>query len=459
MNCRRLSLLLSLSLCASVVKAEATSAMLDEARKTEQALSATIQRFEQAYVFIGGGSGVLISDDGLMLTNDHVAKSSKRWLVRNGTKNYTADVLGIDPGGDITLLKLKDAKNMPYVEFADSDSLVVGQQVIAIGNPFNTADGVGGILEPTVTEGIISALHIFQGNYTDAIQTDAAINPGNSGGPLLTLDGKLAGINGQIATRFGAKANTGIGLAIPAKQIQLFLPQLKTANGGRVYHGIIRGLDGNMEDAVGVRNGAEIKEVRAGSTAEKLGLQKGDLITAIDGYKLIDFSRFHGVLGTYPGGSEIKMTLLRGSEKRTVNAKLEMDNPISLGIELPFTGPQNSVVVDAVYPKLAGEQAGLKAGDEIVEIDGKPTPNWAAWLKGNLLVDAAVGDKILVKVRRGEGSKIEELPLTLTLGSRFDDPPPSPPSPSRPPRQRRRSQQQQQPAQPDAPKKDGDGKG
>src|SRR5271154_7171712 len=106
-----LKYLLPLCLCVSVVKA-ADSPMLDDARKTEQALAATIQRFEQAYVFIGGGSGVLISDDGLMLTNDHVAKSSKKWLVRNGTKNYKADVLGTDPGGDITLLKLQDARNM-----------------------------------------------------------------------------------------------------------------------------------------------------------------------------------------------------------------------------------------------------------------------------------------------------------------------------------------------------------
>jgi S1-C subfamily serine protease len=428
-------LLCSLCLCAAALKAE-TSPMLDDARKTEQALTATIQRFEQAYVFIGGGSGVLISDDGLMLTNDHVAKTSKRWLVRNGTKNYKADVLGTDPGGDITLLKLVDAKNMAYVEFADSDTLVVGQQVIAIGNPFNTAEGVEGLLEPTVTEGIISGLHIFQGNYTDAIQTDAAINPGNSGGPLLTLDGKLAGINGQIATRFGAKANTGIGLAIPAKQIQRFLPSLKTASGGRVYHGMIRGLDGNAEDALGVRNGAEIKDVFPGSAAEKLGILKGDLITAIDGYKLIDYSRFYGVIGTYPGGSEIKLTVARGSEIKSMKATLEVFNPVSLGF---LVRPEvNKVTVDFVHPKRPGDAAGIKTGDAIIEVNGTAIPNYAAWIQAytRLAIDSLVGDKIPVKVRRGEGDKVEEVPLTITLGSQFDDPPNPPRFIRQPPRQR-----------------------
>ena len=139
------------------------------------------ERLARAYVFIGGGSGVLISADGLMLTNHHVAGASRRWQVRVGTQLYQADVLGSDPRGDIMLLQLRAARDLPFIAFADSDALVVGQRVIALGNPFGTAEATG---EPTVTTGIISALHRFQGSYSDAIQTDAPINPGNSGGPL-----------------------------------------------------------------------------------------------------------------------------------------------------------------------------------------------------------------------------------------------------------------------------------
>ena len=129
------------------------SAAVVEARKVEQAIATTIKKFVPAYVFIGGGSGVIISPDGLMVTNDHVAGESKHWIVRNGEKLYDADVLGTDPQGDITLLKIRNAKDMPFVEFADSDKIFVGQQVLAIGNPFATAEIIG---EPTVTLGISS---------------------------------------------------------------------------------------------------------------------------------------------------------------------------------------------------------------------------------------------------------------------------------------------------------------
>lgn len=404
----------------------APSAALSEARKLEKAWSDTIKKVAPAYVFIGGGSGVLISPDGLMLTNHHVAGSSKRWRVRVGEKAYTAVALGNDPRGDITLLQIQDAKGLPYVEFADSDNLIVGQQVIAVGNPFMTAELLG---EPTVTQGIVSALHRFQSGYSDAIQTDAPINPGNSGGPLLTLEGKLAGINGQIATRFGARANTGIGMAIPAKQIQRFMAILKAANGGTVYHGYIRGLIGEGEETDGVQNGAELKEIRAGSYAEKLGMKKGDRITSFDGYKVLNFSRLLGIMGTYPAEAEVKIVLDRSGTAQTITAKLEKFNPAKLELD-PQRGPMNGTMIVGNV-KGAAAKAGIKSGDQIVEFNGRKINMILDWQR--VLFDFRLfretgmaqqfdfyaGETATVKVKRGTKEAPEEVEIKVVLDSAF----------------------------------------
>ncbi|MBI3832630.1 MAG: trypsin-like peptidase domain-containing protein [Planctomycetes bacterium] len=404
-------------LAAGAARAAAPSApsgAVAEARKIEQAWSETIQKIEPAYVFIGGGSGVLISADGLMLTNHHVAGSGKRWPVRVGTKTYTANVLGTDPRGDITLLQLQNVKDMPFVEFAESDKLVIGQSVIAIGNPFMTAELVN---EPTVTVGIISALNRFQGNYSDAIQTDAAINPGNSGGPLLTLDGKLAGINGQIATRFGQRANTGIGMAIPAKQIQRFLPLLKAANGGTVYHGFIRGIVGDGEETDGMQNGAQIKDVKAGSMAEKLGFQKGDRITLFDGYKLLNYTRFLGIMGTFPGESEVKITVSRAGQEKVIAAKLETLNPGQLEIT-PRRGPINAPLV-VNEAKRAAAKAGVKPGDQIMEFNGQKIITVLDWIRIMREQELFAGETVTLKVKRGTKEAPEEVEIKVVLDSAF----------------------------------------
>src|SRR5689334_4753743 len=144
---RRIVVLASLFVAAhAAVSPDETKLAL----QSEQAMMATIAKLKQVYVFIGGGSGVLISADGLMLTNFHVAKDSQHWTVRVNSKFYDADTVGSDPRGDIVLLKLKDVKNLPFVEFADSDKLIIGQRVIAVGNPFATSEVDG---DPTITTG------------------------------------------------------------------------------------------------------------------------------------------------------------------------------------------------------------------------------------------------------------------------------------------------------------------
>ncbi len=394
--------------------ASAVQAAID----AQGALSKTIERLAKSFVFVGGGSGVLVSPDGWFLTNHHVAGSSKRWLVRVGTKLHRAELAGTDPRGDVALLKIEGASGMPFVELGDSDAVKVGQQVIAIGNPFGLAAADG---DPTVTLGIVSCLHRFNAGYSDAIQTDAAVNPGNSGGPLFTLDGKLIGINGQIATRFGQRSNTGIGLAIPSNQIARFLPLLKEAKGGVVFHGLIRGMrwKGDAEDSM--QDGAEIAEVFPGSAAEKTGLKKGDVITAVEGVKILNPFRFNGVIGTYPAGTELALTVKRGGKFETLKAKLEKYDPADLGatIKRPAVpGLMPPVELEKVEKGLAADKAGLKPGDRLLAIDGKRADSIPALMALMANSQYLAGDKVKVRFKRGEEEKVAE----LTFSSAFANP-------------------------------------
>lgn len=391
-------------------------ALLRAAREKEAALVSVIDQLLPAFVVIGGGSGVLISDDGLMLTNHHVAGMRRRWQVRVENKIFTADVLGSDPRGDITLLKLRDVRNMAHVKLGDSDRLRVGQPVIAIGNPFGTAEVAG---EPTVTTGVISALNRFAGNYTDAIQTDAPINPGNSGGPLLTLDGKLIGINGQIRTRFGARANTGIGLAIPVNQIKRFLPLLTRANAGNVHPGLFRGITVD-EEAVGARqDGVVIKSVAPGSPAEKAGLRAGDKITHLGGERVRNLFRFRGIQGTYPEGSQLSLRYRRGSASRSVSVTLEPHVPGTLGMSIARSRRAMRVAdparVGEVVPDHAAARAGLKTGDRILSINGFPAETVGQYVEFLRGLEPLAGDRLVVRVLRGEGDDEEELEVQMTL--------------------------------------------
>ncbi len=434
---------------AAASAAGVPSTAATKARAAEAAYQRAIAQVVPAYVMIAGGSGVVISADGLMLTNHHVIaqgydhKKFSDWPVRIGAKDksfHLADVLGTDPHGDIALLKIKDAKNLTFVKFTNSDSLVVGQQVIAIGNPFGTMEGNG---DPTVTLGVISCLHRYQGSYSDAIQTDTPINPGNSGGPLLTMNGELAGINGQIQTKFGARANTGIGLAIPTNQIARFLPLLKEAKQGLVHHAQLRGIQGETEEKDGIQNGAELKEVLANSQAARLGFKAGDRITHIGDLSILNLARLMGVIGTYPADSELTFRGVRDGKPLELKAKLERLDEAALGFTVfgqrleqktaretillhqRLRNDPNAnvpVLVDSVDPVQPAAKAGLKEGDTILEFEGEAVLNLLVF--GKQLQAFAQsgrfvpGAKIKLKIRPGKegGERLLEIPL----GSQVD---------------------------------------
>jgi len=390
------------ALLAVPAGAQSLSDDIKTARAQEAARIAVIDKVSKTFVAIGGGSGVIVSSDGLILTNHHVAGSrpvGSTWIVtRPGGIFERAKILGTDPRGDITLLKMEKSGPYPFVEFGDSDAIEVGQAVIALGNPFGfSKDGT-----PNVTVGLISATHRFQGGYSDAIQTDTAINPGNSGGPLIDFQGRLLGINGRIAVRFGTRANTGIGYAIPTNQIKAFMPQLKE---GQVGHGVVRGL--SMEDTRAGGKGARVSRVRSGSGAAAAGFKTGDVIIHAGGRPVHNPRRFEGIVGTYPAGDTIEVLVQRGGREITLEATLEARDRSAaasksrkggyLGVRL--SSPEDGgAEVEEVVAGSPAAQAGLQTGDVIRQFNGTNVKNVQHLI--SLLTKSRIGETIKLSVLR-----------------------------------------------------------
>lgn len=257
-----------------------------QARDAQRAIA---ERLLAAYVFVGGGSGVLVSADGEILTNDHVAGGGASWVVslRDG-RTYPARLLGTDPVGDICLLQIDDVDGLPHVELAGPGAFVPGAPAYAVGNPFSLGDQDG---EPTFTTGVLSTVRVVRGNYTDCLQMDTPVNPGNSGGPLLDSDGRLLGINGQIRTRTGMRINSGIGLAICATQLAAFLPHLRAADGGYVHHTAAPdGLELEPHDG----------QVVVTAASDDSPLQPGDHLLTVDGRPATSVATALGLFAARP---------------------------------------------------------------------------------------------------------------------------------------------------------------
>jgi len=417
------AVLLAVSLVPAAPVAFAASedeemAAVATALKAEAELTRVIEKFGAAFVFVGGGSGVIVSPDGYILTNHHVAGDRKQWTVRiEGTGVLAVcDLVGTDPIGDLALLKIRDARDLTYVEFGDINKVVVGQQVLAVGDPFKLAELDG---PPSFSIGTVSALHRFQGNYSNAIQTDAAVNPGNSGGPLLTLDGKLIGITGQIMSRFGAKANTGIGYAIPVDQILRFYPLLKQAGGKIVYHGTLP--DGlHFTNRVDDTQVALVEKVDIGSDAERAGFLAGDRVVSVEGKRIHNYARLIGVVRSYPENTELPIEVDRNGKIVALTLKLpRMQVPASptqitaLGLKLDFRGGEG-VRVATVDRNSPAERAGLLVGDIVVTVEGKaPSLEWQ-----ELLLQKKAGESLDIQVRRAGPSGTYVRNLTLVIDPR-----------------------------------------
>jgi len=404
----RLAVLLVLGATVSAAPASAATDLVELCNKVRP-----------AYVFVEGGSGVVIRPDGVVLTNDHVIHGKRSFTVRLGDgSSFRAKLLGTDPHGDLAALKLelKDGQTVPYLELGDSDTLAIGDETLAVGNPFGL-----GVLDqsPTFTAGIVSALNHTQNSYTECIVTDTEVNPGNSGGPLIDMAGRVVGINGQISTRFGLRSNTGLGFAISAKQIKFWLPRLEAAGGGEVKHGRITGLGlggGEPHLAESVR----IKDVADGSAAATAGFKPGDMIVKLDDAPVANVRRLAAILGMYPEGHGVQVTVKRDGAEAVLDAKLVAPKRIPIGMNLLRPrGNDFTPRVDDVEENTPAAKAGLKPGDEILAVNGQRLElrdkNAHRAFDRNLRTRFNEGDIVTFTVRRGGGEDkdAEELELRV----------------------------------------------
>jgi S1-C subfamily serine protease len=268
----------------------------------------------------GGGSGVIISKDGYALTNFHVTSGAGTFMKcgLNDGKLYDAVIVGIDPTGDVALIKLLGRDNFPAAKLGDSDKLRAGDFAYAMGNPFLLATD----FKPTVTYGIISGMHRYQypaGNdfleYTDCIQTDTSINPGNSGGPLFNGDGELVGINGRGSFEKRGRVNSGAGYAISINQIKNFMGHLKS---GRIVDHATLGA--TVETS---RSGAVIvSNILEESEAFRRGLEIGDEIVFFAGRPIRSVNQYKNILGIYPKGWRLPLVYRRETKEHTIYVRL-----------------------------------------------------------------------------------------------------------------------------------------
>jgi serine protease Do len=265
------------------------------------------------------GSGFIISADGVIVTNNHVVDDADEIVVKtqDGTE-YKAKLLGKDKPTDLAVLKIDSSKPLPYVEFGNSDNARVGDWVMAIGNPY----GLGG----TVTVGIVSARsrQIEMGPYDDFIQTDAAINRGNSGGPLLTLDGKVVGINSAIYSPTGG--SIGIGFSIPSDQARPIIEQLE--KGGKVMRGwlgvSLQPMTKEIAESLGLKDdkGALVAGVVDGDPAQKGGIRSGDVILSFNTKPVKDASDLSRIVADTAIGKSVDVVVWRGGKERTLSVNL-----------------------------------------------------------------------------------------------------------------------------------------
>lgn len=338
------------------------------------------------------GSGFIIDKEGFIVTNNHVIDEADEIKVKLANeKEYEAKVIGRDPKTDLALIKIDGVKDLQPLPLGDSDKLKVGTWVVAIGSPFG--------LEQTVTQGIVSAKKrvIGAGPYDDFIQTDASINPGNSGGPLLDLQGRVVGINTAIVA-----SGQGIGFAIPIDMAKTIVSQLKEK--GEVTRGWlgvgIQDLTPELAEYYGLeaRKGVVVTQVFEGDPADKAGVQKNDVIIALDGQPVSTGRELSGIVANRAVGEKTKITLLRGGKEMTLTAtvakredddlqaKVEQKDNDALGLQVAaltaeraqqfgLDKDENGVLVVDVENGSRADKAGIRVGDLIKGINRKKVEN------------------------------------------------------------------------------------
>ena len=324
------------------------------------------------------GSGVIVTKDGYIVTNNHVVAGATKIIVKlHDGRKYTAKLIGTDPKTDIAIIKI-EAKNLKPITIADSSKIRVGDVVLAVGNPFGLGE--------TVTHGIISALNrtsIGLNDYENFIQTDAAINPGNSGGALVDLKGRLIGINSAIISRSGG--NNGIGFAIPSNMMKFVITSLvKNGKVTRGYLGVmISNIDSSKAKLYGIDHGVLINKVEPKSAAEAAGLKPGDIIVEVDGEEVKNAGELRNKIAFKGPNTKVNIKVYRNGRYITLTAKLkalktkkETIENIKLLEGVTLKEDKNKIVIDNVSPNTYPAIAGLKKGDIILRVKTVKTGRW-----------------------------------------------------------------------------------
>jgi serine protease Do len=370
------------------------------------------------------GSGVVVSPDGYIITNNHVVeKSDEIKVTLLDQQNYTGKLIGTDPKTDIAVIKIQ-AKNLPAIKWGDSDNLQVGEFVLAFGNPYS--------LGHTVTMGIVSALgraNVGIADYEDFIQTDAAINPGNSGGPLVNIKGELVGINTAIFSRTGGYQ--GIGFAVPSNMAQSVMTQLiKEGKVTRGWLGItIQNFTPELAKEFGHNKstGALVTDIFEESPAEKAGMKRGEVILEGNSKKIKNVETLRNIVAQSKLGSTIKVKILREGKNMVLNAtvvefpqdiaklasskqeeNISGDNELAgfsvmnltreIAKQLGLPRNEKGVVIVSVNSYSAAEDAGLKKGDVIQEINKKRVKDLHDF--NTIIPSVREGDTVLLFINR-----------------------------------------------------------
>jgi serine protease Do len=369
----------------------------------------------------GSGSGFVIRGDGVVVTNHHVVENAKEITVTlSDGRELQAKVMGRDPKTDLAVLKIDPAGTLPVARLGDSDRLRVGDWVVAIGNPFG--------LSNTVTAGIVSAKGraIGAGPYDDFIQTDAPINPGNSGGPLLDEHGEVVGINTMIFSRSGG--NVGIGFAIPINLAKKLVPELEErGHVTRAWLGVaIQKLTPDLARSLGVgpARGALVAEVTEDSPAAAAGVKPGDVITRYDGKAVDEHAALPMLVASTPIGKTVALEIVRDGAPRTLEVTVTRqhgdeapdetdDQKGRWGLALRDLRPAErrqrdleadaGVLVAGVAPDSPAADAGIKAGDVILQVNR--TPVASVEQAKTAAATAPAGKPLLLLVRPVEGNE------------------------------------------------------
>ena len=367
------------------------------------------------------GSGFIISRDGYVITNNHVVKDAEEIIVRlEDRRELQAKVIGTDERSDIALLKI-EADDLPVVRIGHADKLKVGEWVLAIGSPFG--------FDRSATAGIVSAKGraLPRENYVPFIQTDVAINPGNSGGPLFNMDGEVVGVNSQIYSRTGGYM--GLSFAIPIDVAMDVVEQIKTH--GKVVRGwlgvLIQDVTRDLAESFGMKKpeGALVAKVLPDSPAAKAGLQVGDVIVSFNGKEIVQSSALPPVVGSTPVGKRVPVKVIRNGRKQTLwvvlgelpekvaeieragESEVVQSNRIGAKVA-DLTAEQRKelelkeggVLVEEVGPGAAAK-AGIRSGDIILRIDGKPVKDVKSFEK--MIDKLPAGKSVAVLVQRRGG--------------------------------------------------------